>query len=76
MTASEKSFLGLAEQTAQGTPNTTDAEFNYILYTQGGGAVNNVFRKDKVQEGLNREQVLSNAPSANDQQFMVPKIIE
>ena len=36
MTASEKSFIGLAKQTAKGTPNTTDDEFAYMLFTQGG----------------------------------------
>jgi hypothetical protein len=35
MTASENSFLGLAKQTARGTPNTTDASFEYLLYTEG-----------------------------------------
>jgi hypothetical protein len=34
MTASEASYLGLAKQTAKGTPNTTDASFDYLLYTQ------------------------------------------
>ena len=51
MTASEKSFLGLAQQTASGTPNTTDADFMYMLYTQGGGAVNNVFRPLDMEVG-------------------------
>lgn len=36
MTASEKSFIGLAKQTSKGTPNTTDASFDYMLITQGG----------------------------------------
>ena len=36
MTASEKSFIGLAKQTAKGTPNTTDDDFTYMLFTQGG----------------------------------------
>lgn len=35
MTASEGSFLGLAKQTAKGTPNTTDAEFDYMLFSEG-----------------------------------------
>jgi hypothetical protein len=36
MTASDKSFVGLAKQTAKGTPNVTDTDFTYILFTQGG----------------------------------------
>ena len=36
MTAAEKSYVGLAKQSAKGTPNTTDADFNYFLFTEGG----------------------------------------
>jgi len=43
MTASEKSFLGLAKQTAKGTPNTTDAQFQYIMFSEGALGPNNVF---------------------------------
>jgi hypothetical protein len=43
MTASERSFLGLAKQTAKGTPNVTDAEFKYFLFRAGGVAPNNMF---------------------------------
>ncbi|HMN11158.1 MAG TPA: hypothetical protein PKD55_02390 [Bellilinea sp.] len=35
MTAAEGSFLGLAKQTAKGTPNTTDASFDYLLFREG-----------------------------------------
>jgi tail tube protein len=34
MTASEKSYVGLAKQTGKGTPNTTDAQFSYLLYKE------------------------------------------
>jgi len=44
MTSSERSYLGLAKQVASGTPNTTDADFMYVMYLQGGGNVNNVIR--------------------------------
>jgi hypothetical protein len=36
MTAAENSFIGIAEQTAKGTPNTVDADFTYMLFTRGG----------------------------------------
>ena len=39
MTASEKTLIGIAEQTAFGTPNTTDNSFDYLLFTQGGLSV-------------------------------------
>jgi len=38
--------------------------------------VQNVFRKDETRSGLNREEVLSNAPAQHQHQFRVPKIVE
>ena len=35
MTASESSLIGLAKQTAKGTPNTTDNAFDYLLFKEG-----------------------------------------
>ena len=42
MTSSNGSLLGLAKQTAKGTPNVTDADFTYLLFNQGGVSPNNV----------------------------------
>lgn len=42
MTAAENSVLGFAKQTAKGTPNVTDAEFKYLLFTQSAMGVNNL----------------------------------
>lgn len=42
MPAAEKSALGLAKQTGVGTPNVTDADFDYLLFTAGSIGVNNV----------------------------------
>ncbi len=41
MTASERSILGFARQTVKGTPNVTNGEFKYLLFTQGAFAPNN-----------------------------------
>jgi hypothetical protein len=43
MTAAEGSFIGLAKQTAEGTPNVTDAEFQYMLFSRGAFGPNNIF---------------------------------
>lgn len=40
--SSEGSLLGLALQTAKGTPNTTDGDFHYFLYSQSSVAPANV----------------------------------
>jgi hypothetical protein len=42
MTASERSFIGLAKQASKGTPITNDADFTYMLFTQGGLAASPV----------------------------------
>jgi len=42
MTAAEKSFVGLAAQSDKGTPNTTDADFVYLLFRNSGIAPQNV----------------------------------
>ena len=35
MTASESSFVGFAKQTAKGSPNSTDGDFEYFLFNEG-----------------------------------------
>lgn len=42
MTAAEKSFIGIAKQTAKAAPNTTDADFKYMLFRAGGVAPQNI----------------------------------
>jgi len=42
MTAAEGSFIGFAKQTAKGTPNVTDANFQYLLMQQGAISPSNV----------------------------------
>jgi hypothetical protein len=42
MTASEKTVIGFAKQVAKGTPNVTDADFDYLLFREGGLAPANM----------------------------------
>jgi aspartyl-tRNA(Asn)/glutamyl-tRNA(Gln) amidotransferase subunit C len=35
----------------------------------------NAFRQDRVEESYPREQILENAPEANDSEFIVPRVI-
>jgi hypothetical protein len=47
MASSESSLVGLAKQTAKGVPNVTDADFKYLLFTQGAmGPQNQVLPMD------------------------------
>jgi hypothetical protein len=43
MTAAERSVLGFAKQSAVGVPNTTDADFIYLLFNEGGMAPENIY---------------------------------
>lgn len=54
-----------------GTLDTGDIE-----PTSHACAVENVFREDTVRPGLERADVLRNAPSSAHEQFIVPKIVE
>jgi hypothetical protein len=42
MTAAERSLIGLAQQSGAGSPNENDDEFVYVLFRNGGVAVQNV----------------------------------
>jgi len=37
--------------------------------------LNNVFREDKIKASLPTEKILANAPQANKEMFVVPKVI-
>lgn len=43
MTAAEGSFIGLAKQVDEATVNTTDADFEYLLFSRGAFGPNNIF---------------------------------
>lgn len=42
--SADSSVFGIAQQTAKGTPNVTDAEFKYILFTEGVPTPQNITR--------------------------------
>jgi aspartyl-tRNA(Asn)/glutamyl-tRNA(Gln) amidotransferase subunit C len=54
------------------------AELNVdgIEPTIHGQAVQNVFREDRVEPGLDRERVLANAPDRIGPEVRVPRIVE
>lgn len=51
MTASERSFIGLAKQSGKGTPNTTDADFAYLLFRAGGVSANSLVLPIEAEVG-------------------------
>jgi aspartyl-tRNA(Asn)/glutamyl-tRNA(Gln) amidotransferase subunit C len=49
----------------EGVPPTSHAIF-----------LTNAFREDEIKEHLDREAALANAPEKEDENFVVPKVIE
>jgi hypothetical protein len=76
MTASENSVIGLARQTAKGTPNVTDASFTYFLFTQGGGGVNNVVipLDQEVGGGALLRNVVKVGVTSGGQYQIIPRV--
>jgi len=53
-----------------------ELDLSGIEPTSHAHPVHNVFRKDGTRDGLAHDDVMSNAPSSRDGQFIVPKIVE
>lgn len=53
-----------------------ELDINDVKPTDHVIPINNVFRKDEVVEPMDRELLLSNAPSQENGCFSVPKIVE
>jgi hypothetical protein len=51
MTASESSLLGIAKQTAKGTPNVTHAAFDYLLFKEAALGAQNQFMPLDMEVG-------------------------
>lgn len=54
----------------------SELDLSGIEPTAHAHPVQNVFREDEVREGLDRVDVLANAPAQQQAQFKVPQIIE
>jgi hypothetical protein len=73
MTASERSYLGLAKQTAKGSVNSTDADFAYFLFRAGGVAPTNIFLPLDQEIGggaMPRDVVKAGIQSAGQMDFI------
>ncbi len=56
------------------TLNRVDTEG--VLPTSHAIFLTNAFREDEIKEHLDREAALANAPEKEDENFVVPKVIE
>ncbi len=71
-----ESFQGQLEETLDYVRKISELDVEGIEPTAHAVSVQNVFRADEERPGLNREQVLENSPAHNEEQILVPKIIE
>ncbi len=52
-----------------------ELETEGVLPTSHAIDLHNAFREDVVQESMNRTDTLDNAPEANEDEFIVPRVI-
>lgn len=69
-------FQGQLEQILGYVKKLNEVDLGGIEPTSHSHPVNNVFRKDEVVAGLERDRVMDNAPEQADGQFVVPRIME
>lgn len=69
-------FESQLAQILQYVQELSELDVSQVEPTAHAVAVTNVFRKDEVQPGLDRSDVLANAPASHSGLFIVPKIVE
>ncbi len=75
MTASENSFIGIAKQTAKGTPNVTDTSFDYFLFREASVGPNPVYLPldPEAGGGAMQRNVIKAGISAGGQASFIPR---
>lgn len=75
MPSSDSSFLGLAKQTAFGSPNTTDADFKYMLVNRGADGPNPIVTglDPEVGGGAMPRDVLKLGVNSGGQYEFIPR---
>ena len=69
-------FQGQLADIVEYVRKISELDLSGIEPTSHAHPVHNVMRKDGAREGLAHEEVMANAPSSRDGQFIVPKIVE
>lgn len=71
-----ESYAGQLEKVLEYIHKLNELDTTGVEQTGHVMPIHNIWRKDKVQSGLNQEQALENAPDPEDGCFRVPRIIE
>ncbi len=68
-------YMGHLEEILNFANIVNKAPIDGLEETIGVNEAYNVFRKDEIVESLNREELLQNAPEAQEGMFKIPKVI-
>ena len=69
-------FQPQLEQIVEHVRKLGEVDVSAVEPTAHAVAVENVFRGDLVREGLGTAQAMANAPVSDQDQFVVPRIVE
>ncbi len=68
-------YMGHLEEILNFANIVNKAPIDGLEETIGVNEAYNVFRKDEIIESLNRDELLQNAPEAQEGMFKIPKVI-
>ena len=68
-------YMGHLEEILNYANIVNKAPIEGLKETVGANEAYNVFRKDEIKEGINREELLQNAKEVQQGMFKIPKVI-
>lgn len=70
-----ETYMGHLEEILNFAKVVNEAPIEGLEETIGANETYNVFRKDEVKKGINREELLQNAKEVQEGMFKIPKVI-
>lgn len=68
-------YMGHLEEILNFANIVNEAPIEGLKETIGANETYNVFRKDELKQGINREELLQNAKEVQEGMFKIPKVI-
>ena len=68
-------YMGHLEEILNFANIVDEAPIEGLKETIGANETYNVFRKDELKQGINREELLQNAKEVQEGMFKIPKVI-
>jgi len=72
---SAEKFVGQIGEILEYIDKLNKVDTSEVSATSHAISLNNAFREDKVEQHLDRDAALSNAPEKEDGSFVVPKVV-